>query len=116
MVEFVVQNWSWIFLGVALIAAAIGLFAIARSASKEMLLDSMREWLLYATTLAEKELGSGTGALKLRYVYDMFLTKFPWLAKFVSFDYFSELVDVVLDDMKTLLSTNTAVNDYVNKE
>ena len=39
-------------------------------------LESLRQWLLFAVTEAEKSLGSGTGKLKLRQVYDMFLTKF----------------------------------------
>ena len=42
-------------------------------------LKSVKEWMLFAVTKAEKELGSGTGKLKLRYVYDMFIAKFPWL-------------------------------------
>lgn len=36
--------------------------------------------LLYWTTLAESELGSGTGQLKLRYVYDLFSEKFKFTA------------------------------------
>lgn len=39
-------------------------------------LNKVREWLLYAVTKAEKELGGGTGQIKLRYVYDMFVARF----------------------------------------
>ena len=76
-------------------------------------LDKVREWLVYATAIAEKELGSGTGKLKLRYVYDMFVTKFPWIAKFISFARFSVIVDEALDHMESILATNDAVNNYV---
>ena len=31
----------------------------------------VKEWLLFAVVQAEKELGSGTGQLKLRYVYNL---------------------------------------------
>ena len=47
-------------------------------------LNKVREWLLYAVTKAEKELGAGTGKLKLRYVYDMFVARFEWLSMMLS--------------------------------
>lgn len=76
-------------------------------------LSNVKEWLLYAVTLAEKELGGGTGELKLRYVYDMFVAKFTWVSKFVSFDLFSEMVDEVLERMNHLLATNVAIEEFV---
>jgi hypothetical protein len=74
----------------------------------------VKEWLLYAVTMAEKELGGGTGKLKLRYVYDLFLTKFSWLAKVITFEQFSALVDEALEEMKRLLESNNAVKEIVN--
>ena len=38
---------------------------------------NVKEWLLWAVTQAEQYLGSGTGALKLRYVYDLAVEAFP---------------------------------------
>ena len=64
--------------------------------------------------MAEKELGGGTGKLKLRYVYDLFLTKFNWLAKVITFEQFSDLVDEALEEMKRLLESNNAVKEIVN--
>jgi hypothetical protein len=84
-------------------------------AGKEATLETMKEWLIYATTLAEKELGSGTGVLKLRYVYDMFLTKFPLFSKLISFETFSEFVDNALVNMRNILEVNSAIDEYVNK-
>ena len=69
----------------------------------------VKEWLLYAVIEAEKELGSGTGPVKLRSVYDMFITKFPKLSVFISFNTFSEWVDVALDYMEKLLADNKDV-------
>ena len=74
----------------------------------------IKEWLLYAVTEAERELGSGTGQLKLRKVYDMFVTKFPYLVKFISFEYFSSLVDEVLIKFKKMFETNNNVKQYVD--
>ena len=69
----------------------------------------VKEWLLYAVIEAEKKLGSGTGPVKLRSVYDMFITKFPKLSVFISFNTFSEWVDVALDYMEKLLTDNKDV-------
>ncbi len=55
----------------------------------------VKEWLLWAVTNAEKELGGGTGKLKLRQVYDLFVQRFPAVAMAVSFDTFSQWVDDV---------------------
>ena len=81
--------------------------------SKEAQISNVKEWLLYAVTLAEKELGGGTGKLKLRYVYDMFVTKFTWLNKVISFELFSEMVDEALTRMNHLLQTNEAIEEFV---
>lgn len=74
----------------------------------------VKEWLLLAVTQAEKELGSGTGQIKLRYVYDMFLAKFPFLVQVIPFAQFSELVDEALEKFRKMLDTNPAVQEYVN--
>ena len=76
-------------------------------------LNKVREWLLYAVTVAEKELGAGTGKLKLRYVYDMFVQRFGWLAKVITFEMFSMMVDEALEKMKTMLSDNKEVQKLV---
>ena len=73
----------------------------------------VKEWLLYAVIEAEKELGSGTGPVKLRYVYDMFIPKFPKLSGLISFNTFSEWVDVALDYMEKLLTDNKDVKAII---
>ena len=72
------------------------------------------EWLLLAVVQAEKELGSGTGEIKLRYVYDKFIQKFDKMAMIISFEQFSDMVDVALDKMRDMLSSNTQLANYVN--
>lgn len=112
--EFISKNWTFIVIVVAAVAIGV-VFAIRFfKSSKEEQMKKIREWLVYATTIAEKELGGGTGQLKLRQVYDMFVGKFTWMAKVISFDKFSELVDEALGDMNKLLQTNTAVSAFVN--
>ena len=72
------------------------------------------EWLLLAVVQAEKELGSGTGEIKLRYVYDKFIQKFGKMAMIISFEQFSNMVDIALDKMREMLSSNTQLVSYVN--
>lgn len=79
-------------------------------------LKKVKEWLLLATAQAEKELGSGTGQLKLRYVYDLFLVRFGFLAKTLSFEQFSFLVDEALETLKRMLENNKAIQEYVEND
>lgn len=74
------------------------------------------EWLKYAVSEAEKQLGGGTGQLKLRLVYDWFCDKFPIAAAVVPFAVFSAWVDVALDTMKKWLEDNKNVKNYVGGE
>ena len=73
----------------------------------------IKEWLLYAVIMAEKEFQSGTGMLKLRYVYDLFLERFPSIAPVVPFETFSMWVDMALEQMKHLMETNNSISVYV---
>lgn len=75
--------------------------------------QALREWLRWAVTIAEKELGSGTGQIKLRQVYDMAIKQFPWLTRCFSFDEFSAYVDEALAWMRLQLAQNKQILDYV---
>lgn len=82
---------------------------------KKRRIEVLKEWLLLAVIQAEKELGGGTGQIKLRFVYDLFLTKFTWLSKLISFEAFGLLVDEALDKMRDMLNSNAELQEYVNK-
>lgn len=112
--EWLVNNW---FLVIAFAAVCGGIGAAIYKFVKMPTSDqikAVKEWLLLEVTKAEKELGSGTGKLKLRHVYDAFVTKFPWIAVAVSFDTFSLWVDEALDEMKEILKSNKSIQSYVN--
>ena len=83
--------------------------------SKERQKEIIIEWLLLAVIKAEKELGDGTGQLKLRFVYDLFIDKFKFISMLISFSQFSELVDQALDIMRDMLDSNKQIKDYVAK-
>ena len=81
---------------------------------KEKQIEMVKEWLLLAVLEAEKALGSGTGQVKLRFVYDLFIDKFKYLSLVISFEQFSMLVDDALDTMRDMISNNKQVEGYIN--
>lgn len=111
--EFIANNWYIILAACAAVAVIIYLICKFFKLPRETQISKVKEWLLLAVTQAEKELGSGTGQLKLRYVYDKFVTKFPYLVQFIPFETFSAWVDEVLVKFKEMFKTNVAVKQYV---
>jgi len=111
--NFFIQNWALIIAVIALIGVVIwAIIQFVQLPTKNQL-AKVQEWLLWAVTKAEGELGEKTGQLKLRYVYDMFVAKFPAVAKFISFEYFSMMVDRALDKMRDILDSNEAAEKLV---
>ncbi len=110
MTNWIFENW-YIVVGLLAVVTVIILACMKFLGlpTKEQV-KKIKEWLLWAVSVAESELGNGTGQLKLRYVYDMFIKQFPTAARFISFEYFSLLVDEALEEMRKLLETNKAVN------
>lgn len=74
------------------------------------------EWLKGAVVEAEKYLGSGTGQLKLRMVYDAFINMFPVFSTIVPFKLFSYWVDLALKWFEKQLESNVNVLNYVKGE
>ena len=116
MIELLIANWQIILGALIIIAAAIYTFIRFNKKSVQGQIDQVKEWLLYAVMAAEKELGSGTGAIKLRYVYDMFVTKFPLMVALIPFSTFSAFVDEALDKFKDLLATSPQLQLYVQQQ
>lgn len=77
--------------------------------------EKVKEWLKWAVVEAEKLLGSGTGQLKLRQVYDWFVEKFPFVAAVVPFRVFSAWVDTALETMREWLGDNKQIQAYINE-
>ena len=83
---------------------------------KEKQIANIKEWLKFAVIEAEKELGSGTGQLKLRMVSDMAVKQFPFIVQLIPFDTFSKWVDEALDWMRGQLAENKAAQSYVESK
>lgn len=100
-----------------IIIAAICLFIVwFLKLGKERQLKVITEWLLLAVIKAEKELGDGTGQVKLRFVYDLFIDKFRFASMFISFNQFSILVDSALEVMKEMISNNNQIKNYISNK
>lgn len=112
--EFIANNWYILLLAVIAVAVIIYLVMKFFKLPRAEQIAKLKEWLLFAVTEAEKELGSGTGQLKLRYVYDKFVSKFPYLVQFIPFETFSKLVDEVLVKFREMFNTNKNIKLYVD--
>lgn len=104
LVSVIIDNF-WFIFSVLLIISIFG-YRIYNffKAPTEQQLAQIKAWLLSAVILAEKEFGAGTGKLKLSIVYNEFISKFPWIAKIMTFESFSRYVDDALGEMKELLN------------
>ena len=91
-----------------IIAVAVAYFILSGK-------KSVKSWLIYAIAIAEKDLGSGTGRLKLAQVYADFVANYPILSKIIPFAVFSSWVDAILEDLKHLLETNMDIAAFVLK-
>lgn len=111
--NWLVENWSLLVVIGAAVACVIAYVKRFAALPTEEQVKDLKEWMLYAVLHAEKELGGGTGKLKLRTVYDAFVTKFPWLAKTISFERFSVMIDEVLITARQILESNVAIKNYV---
>lgn len=111
--EWLTNNWYLIVAAGAVIGAAV--FAVRKflGLPTDQQIENLQEWLKWAVTEAEKELGSGTGQLKLRRVYDLALAKFPWIARLVPFEEFSMWVDEALSWLNKQLESNKAITSMV---
>ena len=81
--------------------------------SKEQQIENIKQWLVFACLEAEKMLGGKTGQVKLRYVYDLFVSKYKFISCLIPFDTFSKWVDDSLIDMRNMISTNEAIRKIV---
>lgn len=114
--EWFLENWYMVIIAIVVVCvAAVWAYKFFTLPTDEQI-KKVKEWLLFAVTQAETDLGSGTGQLKLRTVYDMFVQRFPALVALISFERFSELVDEALVEMKSMLEKNPAVNKLVKGE
>lgn len=92
----------------------LGLFIILTTGVIALHFKSFKEWLVYAVSEAEEYLGSGTGKLKLMYVYNLAVSKYSFITKLITFDMFSKFVEDALSKMKEMIDSNERIADILN--
>ena len=116
--KWIIENLYLLVAAVALIGTAV--LAVYRflGLTTENQKKKVKEWLIWACIEAERGLQSGTGQLKLRQVYDMFcaVPAFGWVARFISFDTFSDWVTEALQKVKQMIITNQNLARYIYGE
>ena len=95
-----------------IIAAIVAVFLVVLT----IYLMGFKNWLVWAVSEAERVLGSGTGQLKLRYVYDMAVLRFPIVAKIIPFKLFSRMVDAALKVMNDMIKNNTSIAEAITNQ
>ena len=106
ILDFLTAHDTLVAIGVVLVLAYLTLNQRSR----------ILEWLVLAVTNSEKDLGGGTGQLKLRTVYDWFITRFPILSIILPFALFSLWVNKALVKMRNLKDTNIKVASYITNK
>ena len=114
--NYIAENWFLMVAAAAIVGMCIYVVVDITRMPRDEQVAQVREWMLYAVIEAESVLGGGTGQLKLRFVYDMFVERFPWMARMIDFEWFSELVDEALERMRKMLNTNKAIKAVVDGE
>lgn len=94
------------------IAALLAVFLVVLT----IYLTGLKNWLVWAVSEAEKMRGSGTGQLKLRYVYDAAVVRFPILAKVIPFTIFSRMVDAALEIMNDMIANNVTIAEAITNQ
>ena len=113
VVTWLVENWVLLVVAGAVIATAIVKVKEWTQKPSAEQISGLKEWLVYAVAEAEHELGTKTGILKLRRVYDKAISKFLWLELIFSFEDFEELVKEALAKLKKLADENEEVKKYI---
>lgn len=112
--KWLIENWYLVVAFIVVIfVSGVAIYKWTGKPTEEQI-KNIKEWLLYAVTEAEAALGSGTGQLKLKYVYDMAIERFSWLS-IIPFETFSGWVDEALEEMREMLKTNKAIALYVEE-
>lgn len=109
-----IENWAVVFAIACVLCMVLATVISFMKLPNNEKIKNVKEWLKWAVVEAEKQLGSSTGQLKLRLVYDMFCARFGEIAKYVPFETFSKWVDEALEWMKNQLESNDAIKCYVN--
>jgi len=109
MLDFIINYWQVIIVAIILIVVII-------IKLKEMWNGNIIEWLVSICAEMERELGPGTGRLKLAGAYEIFINTFPIASKFMSAEFFAVLVDEALEILDETIAQNDKIKRYIENK
>lgn len=116
MLSWLGQNWSVVIGLIALIYVTIFAVKTFLKLPTKIQVVHIKKCLLGWVIKAERELGENTGKIKLSTVYGWFITSFPIISHFVSFETFSKWVDESLDTMRNMIEENEEVKALLQEK
>lgn len=122
--KWIMENWSMVIILLAMAVCPLAYFRRIMMLPEEERIPTLKEdarkkiveWLKGQVAEAEKSLGGGTGELKLRNVYDVFVRVWPSEAEIASFKEFAEMVDEALAWMRIQMETNQKIKTHIEGE
>lgn len=99
---------------VASIVSVVVAFAILAVIAFIRVRGNVKEWLLWAVAETQNYLGTGTGELKLRRVYDKAVERFPIIKYIIPFSIFSDWVGESLDALEEQIKNNDKIANFCN--
>lgn len=121
---FIVNHWE-VIVSVILLVVVFGVYVVPKiiefvgyPTSKKW--EIIKKYLLAWVTEAETKFSDGDYDLIINYVYSAFISKFPFVMKWISEDKFKSLVDDAIKELegilaksnKTLASLHTPVTTF----
>lgn len=109
MLNFIANYWEVIIVAIIFIGAII-------IRLQRMWNGNIVDWLVAVCADMERELGSGTGRLKLAGAYEIFIATFPIVSKFISAEFFAILVDEALEILNENIAKNDKIKSYIENK
>ena len=103
MANAIIDNWYWIVIGLCVVTCVGAGFVRFMKYPSETKLAKIKEFLLVAVVEAEKLYKSGTGKIKLAYVFNLFCEKYPFISKFITVEQVDAWLQECLEVMRNLI-------------
>ena len=101
--EFLINNWILIFIGIVLIIYIIKKVKEFIKLSPEAQIKKMKSMLYDLVVKAEKEIEYGHNQEKFNAVYEGIIKEFPWVEYLLTKETFNGFIDEALEEMEKLL-------------
>ncbi|MFA9375743.1 MAG: phage holin, LLH family [Lachnotalea sp.] len=113
MLKTILENWLIIVIIILMVLEAVWFILVFLKLTPKQQIERVQRALLYLVTEAEKQLKSNTGKAKRSLVWNWIKEKFPIISIFITEAQYDTILDKALEELRTLLETNSSLYDYV---